>query len=62
MPGSVVSATLTADEFAELLGVSRDSIYDACRRGDCPVEPIRVGRRLVWPRARVEELLGTAPK
>lgn len=53
-----MTATMTADELASTLGVSRDSIYDAVRRGDCPVTPIKVGRRLVWSRARVEQLLG----
>ena len=55
------SATLRAAEFAELLGVSEWSLYESVRRGDCPVAPIRVGRRLVWSRAAVQKLLGLEP-
>jgi predicted DNA-binding transcriptional regulator AlpA len=52
------SATYTAEELAGRLGVSSWAVYESVRRGDCPVEPIRVGRRLVWPRAVVDRLLG----
>jgi predicted DNA-binding transcriptional regulator AlpA len=52
------AATYTADEFAELLGCSTWAIYEGVRRGDCPLPPIRIGRRLVWPRATVDRLLG----
>lgn len=48
--------TYTVDEAARLLGVSRGSAYEAARRGELPV--IRLGRRLVVPRARLEDLLG----
>lgn len=51
-------ATYTADEFAALLGVSLWSLYESVRRGDPPIPPIRVGRRLVWPRSAVNALLG----
>jgi len=54
----VKAATFNASELAEILGVSTWTIYEAVRRGDCPIPPIRVGRRLLWPRSRVEELLG----
>jgi predicted DNA-binding transcriptional regulator AlpA len=50
--------TLTAQQLADALGVSPWSIYEAVKRGDCPVRPIRVGRRLVFPRPAVEALLG----
>lgn len=50
--------TLRAEELADLLGVSAWAIYEAVRRGDCPVEPIRVGRRVVFARAAVDALLG----
>ena len=56
-----MSSTLTAEELAAALGVSTWTVYEAVKRGDCPVEPIRIGRRLLWPRARVEQLLGPAP-
>lgn len=53
-------ATYTADEVADLLGVSTWSLYESVRRGDPPFPPIRVGRRLVWPRALVDRALGLA--
>lgn len=51
-------ATLTAQEVAEALGVSTWAVYQTVKAGTCPVEPIRVGRRLVWSRARVAAILG----
>lgn len=54
----MAAATLTAEELADLLGVSTWALYQAVRRGDCPVPPIRIGRRLVWSRVAVERLLG----
>jgi excisionase family DNA binding protein len=47
--------TYTIEETAELLGVSRGSAYEAARRGEIPVVPI--GRRLLVPRAQLEDLL-----
>jgi predicted DNA-binding transcriptional regulator AlpA len=54
-------ATITASALAELLQVSEWSIYQSVRRGDCPVPPIKVGRRLVWSRVAVDRLLGLDP-
>ena len=54
----MMPATYTAAEVAELLGVSTWSIYAAVKEGNCPVAPIKVGRRLVWPKAAVDRLLG----
>ena len=48
--------TLTVEETAELLGVSRGLAYEAARRGEIPT--IRLGRRLLVPRARLLELVG----
>lgn len=53
-----MSATYNAEQVAELLGVSTWAIYEAVRRGDPPITPIRVGRRLLWSRAAVDNLLG----
>lgn len=50
--------TYTAREVAGLLGVSTSSIYQSVVDGDCPVPPIRVGKRLVWSRAAIDSLLG----
>ena len=51
---------LDANEVAALTGLSRWKIYEACRAGELPegLEPIRVGRRLLWPTARVLAALG----
>lgn len=53
-------ATYTADEVAALLGVSTWAIYQSVRRDECPLTPIRIGRRLVWPRSQVDAVLGTS--
>jgi excisionase family DNA binding protein len=46
----------TVEEAGEMLGISRHSAYRAARIGEIPT--IRVGRRLVVPLARLNELLG----
>ena len=52
---TVERLTYTVDEAAQLLGISRNSAYEAVRRGEIPI--IRVGRRLLVPRSRLETLL-----
>ena len=47
--------TYTVDEAAQLLGISRNSAYEAVRRGEIPT--IRLGRRILVPRNRLEEVL-----
>jgi excisionase family DNA binding protein len=47
--------TVTVEEAARILGVGRNSAYAAAERGDLPT--IRLGRRLVVPRAALERLL-----
>lgn len=54
----MTAATYRASELAERLGVSEWAIYESVRNGTCPFEPIRIGRRLVWPRAVVDRALG----
>jgi excisionase family DNA binding protein len=49
--------TISVEDAARLLGISRGLAYEAARRGDLPV--IRLGRRLLVPRARLLELVGT---
>jgi predicted DNA-binding transcriptional regulator AlpA len=53
----VTRKTYNAKELADELGVSVSSIYQSVKDGDCPVPPIKVGRRLVWPKATVDRLL-----
>jgi excisionase family DNA binding protein len=47
--------TLTVPEAAERLGISRNAAYEAAQRGEIP--SIRVGKRLLVPRAAFEKLL-----
>ncbi|MBL4687745.1 MAG: helix-turn-helix domain-containing protein [Nannocystaceae bacterium] len=44
--------TFTVAELARLLGVGRDSIYDAANRGEIP-GAVRIGRRRVFDRGAV---------
>ena len=54
-----MSATLTIPEAAELIGISRGSAYEAARSGEIAgVLVIRVGRRLLVPRAPLLAVLG----
>jgi excisionase family DNA binding protein len=50
------SATVTVEEAAVLLGVSRGTAYDAVRVGDIP--SVKVGRRILVPKVKLAELLG----
>lgn len=51
------SPTMTAAQLARVLGLSENSLYHA-KEGTCPVEPIRVGGRLMWRTADVARVLG----
>ena len=50
-------ATHTVAQAAEKLGISRNSAYAGVARGEIPV--IRVGKRLLVPRAALEALLAS---
>ena len=47
--------TYTVDQAAELLGIGRNTAYEAVRRGEIPT--IKIGRRLLVPRAALERML-----
>jgi excisionase family DNA binding protein len=47
--------TLTVEEAAEILRISRTSAYKAVRAGEIP--SVRVGRRDIIPRVAIERLL-----
>lgn len=47
--------TLTPKEACKLLGLSRGLMYEAIRTGQIP--SIRIGRRILIPRAALERLL-----
>lgn len=52
--------TITVDEAARQLGMGRATVYDAVKTGEMP--SIKLGRRIVIPRAAFEELLrGSKP-
>ena len=48
--------TYTIGETGRILGLGRNGAYDAARRGEIPT--IRIGRRLLVPRAALLRLLG----
>ncbi len=62
-------AVYTAEEVAELLGCSPWAVYNEVRRAEVGEQAgpigrlaIRVGRRLVWPKAPVDRILGLEPE
>jgi len=48
-------ATMTVDDAARELGISRHTAYQCAKTGQIPT--IRLGKRLVVPRARLEAML-----
>ena len=52
-----LSETMTVDEAAARLGIGRRLAYEAVQRGEIPV--IRLGRRLLGPRAALDAMLQT---
>lgn len=61
-PGATPSATkltLSADEVAASLGVSRAKVYEAIHVGELP--SIRFGRRVLVPTHALYELVGATP-
>ncbi len=51
-----VRLTITVEEAAAHLGISRNSAYEAVRRGEIP--SVRIGGRIVIPRRRFLDWLG----
>ena len=49
---------LTVSEVSKKLGLSRNSTYEGLRRGEIPY--IRVGKRLLIPKAALDNLLSGA--
>ena len=50
--------TLAVEEAAAVLGIGRNSAYQAITSGELPV--LRIGRRLLVPRAALDRLLAAA--
>ena len=57
-PDGTEPMTVTVEEAAQLLGIGRQSAYQAARTGELPT--IKLGRRLLVPRAQFEAMLGIA--
>ena len=49
---------LTVNEVAELLGMSRNSIYNGIRRGEIP--HIRIGKLVLIPHVALNDMLNKA--
>ena len=47
--------TYSVTEAARVLGISRNSCYAACERGELPC--LKIGKRILIPRARLDRLL-----
>ncbi len=55
----VARPTLSVEEAAAMLSVSRGAVYDAVKTGQLP--HVRIGRRIVIPRSRLLELINGRP-
>jgi excisionase family DNA binding protein len=56
LPEAAERLVYTVPEAGRLLGLSRNGAYEAAKRGDIPT--IRVGRRLVVPKAAFHQTFG----
>jgi excisionase family DNA binding protein len=52
--------TMTVEEAAAAIGISRASTYNGIKRGEIP--SLRIGRRVVIPRARFNAWLAEAKR
>lgn len=48
-------ATMSVEEAAEVLGISRGSAYQAVRMGEIPC--IKIGKRILVPRIALDKML-----
>jgi excisionase family DNA binding protein len=48
--------TISIEDAGKILGYSRNSAYEAAKKGELPT--IRLGRKLRVPRAALEKMLG----
>jgi len=51
--------TTSVPEAGKLLGIGRNAVYEAARRGDIPT--IKIGKRVVVPTALLKRMLGLEP-
>ena len=55
-PDPLSQPTMTVDDAASIMKISRASAYEAVRSGEIP--SIRIGRRIVVPTAALRRMLG----
>jgi excisionase family DNA binding protein len=58
MKTSSERAVYSPEEAGEILGLGRNSTYDAIRRGEIP--SLRVGKRILIPKIGIERMLADA--
>jgi excisionase family DNA binding protein len=51
--------TVSVEEAATVLGISRRTAYEAIHRGEIPV--LRLGRRMVVPVPKLKKMIGVEP-
>jgi excisionase family DNA binding protein len=56
IPTATETPTMTVEEAGALLGISRSSAYEACRRGEIPA--LRIGSRWIIPTISIRAMLG----
>jgi excisionase family DNA binding protein len=57
-PMNIECQTITVEEAGRVLGISRNTAYEAARTGQLPV--IRLGRRMRVPKVALQRLLDSA--
>lgn len=57
----IARQTYSVDEAATLLGIGRSLGYELARRGNFPVPVVKLGRRLVVPKAPLDKMLAGQP-
>lgn len=58
-PGQSTRETASIPEVANRFGIARSTTYELAASGRLPVPVIRLGRRMVVPRAAMDRLLAT---
>jgi excisionase family DNA binding protein len=56
LTGADVPATITVEQTAEVLSLSRSAVYEGVKRGDIP--SLRIGRRIIIPVGKLLDWLG----
>lgn len=54
--------TLTTEQAAPIFGCGVDHLWKLARDGKAPVEPLRLGNKIMWPTARVLAAIGLDPE